>query len=167
MDIYDVLRAPYQTLDSYKRMQKDQTSYEAQHPKVFEPDRIVFTNGVLQSRRSSEAAFYEMLVHPAMFAHEKPKRVAVIGFGDGAILREALKHKSVEQVFLIDYDYDLLNLTMKHFPEYHDCSFLVGNNKNCLRDPRVVTYVGDVDNWLMEKAEEIHAMFDVIIMDEQ
>lgn len=167
IDIYDVLRSPYQTLDAYKRMLKDEKSYEAQHPKVFEPDRIVFTNGVLQSRRSSEAAFYEMLVHPAMFAHENPKRVAVIGFGDGAILRETLKHKSVEQVFLIDYDYDLLNLTMTHFPEYHDCSFLPGDNKNCLQDPRVITYDSDVEQWFLEKSEKTNGMFDVVILDEQ
>lgn len=167
IDIYDVLRSPYQTLESYKRMLKDNKSYEAQHPKVFEPDRIVFTNGVLQSRRSSEAAFYEMLVHPAMFAHDNPKRVAVIGFGDGAILRETLKHKSVEQVFMIDYDYDLLNLTMTHFPEYHDCSFLSGHNKNCLQDPRVITYDGEVENWFLEKSERTNVLFDVIILDEQ
>lgn len=152
---------------SYKRMLQDRTSYEAQHPQVFEPDRIVFTNGVLQSRRSSGAAFYEMFVHPALFAHENPKRVAVIGFGDGAILRETLKHKSVEQVVVIDYDEALLNLTMTHFPEYHDCSFLEGNNKNCLKDPRVTTYYGDAVDWFDDQSSHTAVIFDVIIVDDQ
>ncbi len=148
-------------------MMYDETSYEAQHPQVFEPDRIVFTNGVLQSRRSSGAAFYEMFVHPALFAHHNPKRVAVIGFGDGAILRETLKHKSIEQVVVMDYDEALLNLTMAHFPEYHDCSFLEGDNKNCLHDPRVTTYYGDAVDWFVDETDETDVTFDVIIVDDQ
>ena len=93
--------------------------------------------------------------------------MAIIGFGDAAILRETLKHKSVEKVFMIDYDYDLLNLTVTHFPDYHDCSFLPGDNKNCLHDPRVIKYDREVENWFSEKSERTNVMFDVVIMDEQ
>jgi spermidine synthase len=168
IDIYDVLRAPYQTLASYKRMLTDKSSYEAQHPAVFEPDRIGFTNGVLQTRRSSGAAFYEMFVHPAMFAHRNPKHIAVVGFGDGAIFREVLKHKNVESVVLLDYEEALLDLTLKHFPEYNDCSFLGSGNENCLEDPRVTMYYGDVTEWFAgDKDAKTDFAFDVIILDEE
>lgn len=165
-DIYDVLRSPYQTLASYKRMLTDESSYEAQHPAVFEPDRIVFTNGVLQSRRSSEAVFYEMFVHPAMFAHKNPENIAVVGFGDGAILRELLKHKTVKRVVLLEYEEALLNFSMTYFPQYHDCSFLGSDYTNCLDDPRVTTYYGDVAQWFAEQDDKTDVSFDVIVFDE-
>lgn len=112
------------------------------------------------------AAFYEMFVHPAMFTHHNPRQVAVVGFGDGAILREVLKHKSVEQVVLLDYDEALLNLTTQHFPEYNDCSFLMGPIKNCLDDPRVITYYGDTLDWFNDENKKTDVRFDVIIVDE-
>lgn len=148
-------------------MLTDATSYEAQNPVVFEPDRIAFTNGVLQSRRSSGTAFYEMFVHPAMFAHRNPKRVAAIGFGDGAILRELLKHKNVEQMMMLEYEEELLNLTMKHFPEYHDCSFLGSDKANCLDDPRVTTHYGDIEKWFGDHQDSTAVKFDVVILDEE
>lgn len=157
IDIYDVLRSPYQTLEAYKRLLSDPTSYEAQRPLVFQPDRIVFYNGVLQTRRSSAAVLYEMFVHPVMFAHRKPRHVAVLGFEDGAIVREVLKHKSVEEVVLLEYDEVLLNMTMQYFPEYVNCTFL-GNtdSSNCMDDPRVTRRFDAIET----------STFDVIIVDE-
>jgi len=166
IDIYDVLRSPYQTLESYKRLLTDEASYEAQNPQVFEPDRIVFANGVLQSRRSSVATYYEMLVHPAMFAHDGPKRVAILGIADGALVREILRHKSVEQVVLWEYNEALMNLTAEHFPEYNDCSFLTGSIQTCLDDPRVIKYKSNPMVWFADEDEETNSKFDVIILDD-
>ena len=174
VDIYDVLRAPYQTLESYQRMLMDESSYEAQHPAIYQPDRISFTNGVLQARRFSGAAFYEMLVHPAMFAHHNPRHVVVIGFGDGAILREVLKHKTVERVLLLEDKEEWLDLTLKHFPEYQDCSYLggagaggAGTYKSCMDDPRVTTYYGDMKEWFAQENDKPDILFDVIILAEE
>lgn len=112
------------------------------------------------------AEYYEMLVHPAIFAHDNPKHLAVVGFGDGAILREALKHKSIQRVVLLEYDEALLNLTTAHFPEYDDCSYLKGPNKKCLQDPRVTIYYGDTLEWFEDEGSDNNINFDVIIVDD-
>jgi spermidine synthase len=169
VDIYDVLRPKFQSFDSYKAsLRKEDGSYESRNPTFFQPDRIVYVNGVLQTRRSGDASYHESLVHPAMFAHEYPARVAIIGGADGAILREVLKHKTVKKVVMIEDDERLLNLTNEHFPEYTDCSFLTGGTKSCLDDPRVEIYYEDVHEYFGDE-ESDHTTtepFDVIIMDE-
>ena len=55
-------------------------------------------DGVIQTTDRDEFAYQEMMVHVPMCAHPCPKKVAVIGAGDGGILREILKHESVESI---------------------------------------------------------------------
>ena len=81
--IVDVLRPGFQSLDDYQKSLSGDGSYQSRYPQFFEPDRIVFLDGVLQSRRSGDAQYHETLVHPGMFVHESPKRVAIIGGGEG------------------------------------------------------------------------------------
>jgi spermidine synthase len=165
-------------LESYKQSLLDGDSYESQNRAMFQPDRIVFINGVLQTRLSGDASYHESLVHPAMFSHVHPRRILIIGGGEGASLREVLKHKSVEEVVMIEEDEQLINLSKIHFPEYSDCSSLLGVPSNCFDDPRVEIVYQDLSEWFVEEFEndketededdEDHeAPFDVIIMDEK
>jgi spermidine synthase len=169
VDIYDVLRPHFQSLQAYEKSQLNDTSYESQHPEFFEPDRIVFLDGILQSRLSGDAAYHESLVHPGMFAHPNPKRVAIIGGGEGATLREVLKHKTVEKVVMVEIDKQMVDLSKKHLPFWSDCSSFVGSAVNCFDDPRVDAYYEDAFKWFIDRfsgeglVEE--ELFDVIIMD--
>ena len=172
MDIYDVLRPHFQSLESYKESLRGGDSYEAQHPELFEPDRIVFLDGVLQSRKTGDAAYHEALVHPSMFAHKNPKRVAIIGGGEGATLREVLKHKTLEKVVMIEIDEKMVSLSREYLPYWSDCSNLEGSADSCFDDPRVEMYYQDAFKWFIdrygnadgsESSEE--EPFDVIIMD--
>src|SRR5687768_6509887 len=63
----------------------------------------LFLNGNLQFSSADEYRYHEALVHPAM-AFEKPRRVLILGGGDGLALREVLKYPSVEAVTLVDLD---------------------------------------------------------------
>ena len=45
-----------------------------------------------------------MIAHLPLNCHPNPKRVLVIGGGDGGVVREVLKHESVEEVVLCDID---------------------------------------------------------------
>lgn len=47
-----------------------------------------------------EFSYQEMMTHLALCSHPNPKRVLVVGGGDGGVVREALKHASVEEVSL-------------------------------------------------------------------
>eukprot|EP00531_Pseudo-nitzschia_arenysensis_P006766 CAMPEP_0116154554 /NCGR_PEP_ID=MMETSP0329-20121206/21842_1 /TAXON_ID=697910 /ORGANISM="Pseudo-nitzschia arenysensis, Strain B593" /LENGTH=843 /DNA_ID=CAMNT_0003651541 /DNA_START=63 /DNA_END=2591 /DNA_ORIENTATION=- len=171
MDVYDVLRSGHQNVELYKKSLSNDGSYESQNPELFAPDRIVFLDGVLQSCKTGDAAYHEALVHPAMFAHENPKRVAIVGGGEGATLREVLKHKTVEKVIMIDIDEQMVELSKKALPYWSDCSNLEGSTKSCFDDPRVETYFLDAFKWFIdrygnEKTGEFDELpFDVIIMD--
>ncbi len=45
-----------------------------------------------------------MIAHIPLASHPNPKKVLVIGGGDGGVVREVLKHETVEHVLLCDID---------------------------------------------------------------
>lgn len=73
-------------------------------------------DGTIQCAERDEARYHEAFVHPAMMLHAKPRAILICGGGDGATLREALKHPSVEKATLVDIDREVICLTQKHMP---------------------------------------------------
>ena len=45
-----------------------------------------------------------MITHLPLASHPNPKKVLVIGGGDGGVVREVLRHDTVEEVVLCDID---------------------------------------------------------------
>jgi spermidine synthase len=133
-------------------------------------DRIVFLDDTSQSRRFGDAAYHEALVHPVMFAHDSPTRVAIIGGGEGATLREVLKHNTVKTVIMIEIDGVMVNVSREFLPEWSYCGNLVGGTDSCFDDPRAVLHVEDAIAWFSKRfanatAVEPEDLFDVVIMD--
>jgi spermidine synthase len=125
-------------------------------------------DGVLQSSLFHEAAYHEALVHPALFSHSNPKRVAIVGGGEGATLRETLKHNTVEEAVMIDIDEKMVNVSRQHIPEWSDCSDIVGSASWCGDDPRAKIYYEDALNWFKTRYSDggnSDMLLDVIIMD--
>jgi spermidine synthase len=115
----------------------------------------LFLNGNLQFSSTDEYRYHEALVHPAMMAQGgSPRRVLVMGGGDGLALREILKYPSVESVTLVDLDPDMTKLS-KRFPP------LAELNKHSFDDPRVVVVNQDAMIWLEENVPP----FDAAIID--
>ena len=169
IDVYDVLRPVYQTYEAFQKSLRNDGSYESQYKEIFQPDRILFVNGAMQSRRSAEVPYHEALVHPGMFAHDNPQRVLLLGCGGGAALREVLKHNTVEQVVLIEEEERLVKITREFFPEYSDCSAISGvSSSDCFSDSRVELTYSDLFDWVEEQIEDgASAKFDVVILDDQ
>ena len=71
----------------------------------------LFLNGNLQFSSTDEYRYHEALVHPAMILANNPRRVLVLGGGDGLALREILKYPSVERVTLVDLDPNMTQLS--------------------------------------------------------
>jgi spermidine synthase len=67
----------------------------------------LFLNGNLQFSSTDEYRYHEALVHPAMLLANNPRRVLVLGGGDGLALREILRYPSVQHVTLVDLDADI------------------------------------------------------------
>src|SRR5436305_7267606 len=92
-----------------------------------------------------------MITHLAMNAHPDPKSVLVIGGGDGGVLREVVKHESVETAILCDIDEAVIRVSKKYLP----------NMSIGFQHPNVQTHIGDGFQFLADRKNE----FDVIITD--
>lgn len=116
----------------------------------------LFLNGNLQFNSFDEYRYHEALVHPAFAARGgNPKRILVLGGGDGLAVREILKYKSVESVTLVDLD-PMMTQVSKSVPALGEL------NKNSLEDSRVSVVNADAFVWLDNAETE---PFDVAIVD--
>jgi spermidine synthase len=114
----------------------------------------LFLNGNLQFHSRDEYRYHESLVHPAMAAHGAPKRVLVLGGGDGMAVREVLKHPSVESVTLVELDPHMTTL-------FAEQPMLRELNGDALRSPKLKIINTDAFAWL----EQNPGSFDVIVVD--
>jgi spermidine synthase len=78
--------------------------------------KMLILDEVVQITERDEFFYHEMLTHVVLHAHPDPKKVIVIGGGDGGVVREALKHKSVEKIYFIEIDEEVINVSRKFFP---------------------------------------------------
>lgn len=114
----------------------------------------LYLNGNLQFAQQDEYRYHEALVHPVMAAHGAPKRVAVLGGGDGMAVREVLKYPSVESVTLVELDPAMTRLFGEH-------PTLRRLNGEALASPKLTIVNTDAFQWLQQGADT----FDVIIVD--
>jgi spermidine synthase len=117
----------------------------------------LFLNGNLQFHERDEYRYHEALVHPALAAHGAPRRVLVLGGGDGLAVREILKHRSVEQVTLVDLDSHVTRL-------FSTEPRLVALNAGALRSAKVTVINADAFAWL-EAQRAPEAVWDAIVID--
>ncbi len=116
----------------------------------------LFLNGNLQFNSFDEYRYHEALIHPAFSAFgANPKRVLVLGGGDGLALREILKYPSVENVTLVDLDPEMTGIS-KHVPALGEL------NKHSFDNPKVSVTNADAFVWLDDNKTE---PFDVVIVD--
>ena len=80
---------------------------------------MMVLDGVIQTTTFDEFIYHEMIVHVPMLTHPAPKKVLVIGGGDGGSVREITKHKSVESVHWIDIDGKVIEACRKYMPEWN------------------------------------------------
>ncbi|MFQ5597669.1 MAG: polyamine aminopropyltransferase [Nitrospiria bacterium] len=114
--------------------------------------RSLILDGKMQSSRVDECIYHEALVHPALLTHPKPEKVFIVGGGEGATLREVLRHKSVRQVLMVDIDREVVETCKQYLPEWHQGAF---------EDPRVDLRFLDARKYL----EETDDVYDIIIID--
>jgi Spermine/spermidine synthase domain/S-adenosylmethionine decarboxylase len=170
VDIYDTINPRFKSLEQYHASLQSDRSYYSLHPELFRPDRVIYLDGIMQSRLYGDAAYHEALVHPALFTHPNPQRVAIIGGGEGATLREVLKHNTIVTVTMIEIDEQMVNISRQYLPEWSDCSTIINSAPSCFDDPRAEIYYTDAIAWFIERYRNIDnidtsQLFDVIIMD--
>ncbi len=112
----------------------------------------VVLDGDLQSCESDEGIYHEALVHPALLLHPAPRRVLIMGGGEGATAREVLRHQCVEQVIMVDIDREFVELCRCHLADW---------NREAFADSRLDLQCRDINEFLGENTDS----FDVVIGD--
>lgn len=113
--------------------------------------RMLILDGIVQTSINDEYVYHEMITHIPLNTHPNPKKVLVVGGGDGGAIREILKHPTVEKAVLCEIDEDVITECKKYLPEI-SCA---------LDDARCEIFVGDGIKYVHEHKKE----FDVIIVD--
>jgi len=116
--------------------------------------RVMTLDDIVQITTRDESAYAEMLTHLPIFEHGKVERVMIVGGGDLSIADEALKHKSVKEVVLVDIDGRVIELCREHFGEI---------NAKAFKDKRLKIEVADAFEYLGRPASK--GRFDLIIAD--
>ncbi len=114
--------------------------------------RLLVIEGKAQSAELDECIYHEALVHPAAVMHGKPRRVLIMGGGEGATLREVCRYQDMESIVMVDIDEQVVQMCREHLPGWHRGSF---------EDARVELLHMDARRYL----EETDQKFDIIYSD--
>lgn len=113
--------------------------------------RMLVLDGMVMTTIKDEFVYHEMISHIALNTHPNPKKVLVVGGGDGGAIREILKHKTVEKAVLAEIDERVIETSKEYLPE------IAGS----LHDPRADIQVVDGIKYIHDHKNE----FDVILVD--
>ena len=113
--------------------------------------KLLLIDGMTMVSERDEFVYHEMIAHVPLFLHPKPKRVLVIGGGDGGSVREVLRHPGVERCVLVEIDGLVVEASKKYIP----------STAAKLSDKRAVVRIEDGVKFVRETREH----FDVVIVD--
>lgn len=113
--------------------------------------RVLLLDDYTMFSEGDEFVYHEMIVHPPLLACPDPRRVCVVGGGDGGVVRELLKHPNLESIVLCEIDQEVIRVCKEYFPTM----------AASLSDPRVVVHIQDAVNYIGRQRDE----FDVILGD--
>jgi spermidine synthase len=144
-----------QSMEITKVLADEQSRF--QHIRIFDTvanGRVMTLDDIVQITSRDESAYADMLTHLPMLEHGKVERVMIVGGGDLSIADEALKHKNVKEVVLVDIDERVIELCRQHFGEI---------NARAFKDKRMVIEAADAFEYLGRKSSRNR--FDLIIAD--
>lgn len=126
-----------------------------QQVRVFETHaygKMLAINNMIMCTERDESHYHEMIAHPVMQLHGNPKKVLVIGGGDGGTIREVLKYSSVEKVTMVEIDEAVVRASKLHLPDI----------ASEFSNPRLELIIGDGIDFVTKAQKE---SFDIIIVD--
>lgn len=128
---------------------------EFQHTQVVDSiqyGRMLLLDGIVQTTEKDEFIYHEMMVHVPVLSHPSPEKVLIIGGGDGGILREVIRYKSVTSATIVEIDPGVIDLCKEYLPTISNGAF---------EDSRTSLIISDGAAFVKETREK----FDVVIVD--
>lgn len=119
---------------------------------TYQLGRVVVLDEKIQSAETDEYIYHESLVHPAMVTHRNPAEILILGAGEGATLREVIRHPTVRRVTMIDIDEEFVHICKKYLGKWHRGAFA---------DQRLEMIHADAFAYL----KDCRKLFDVILAD--
>ncbi len=145
--------------DYGQRFSVDEVLYETrtahQHLVIFRNKRmgrVLALDGAVQTTEADEFIYHEMLAHVPIFAHGAVRKVLIVGVGDGGIVREVTRHKTIEEIVAVEIDQAVIDMCLEYLPNH---------SAGSLDDPRLKLVIADGLDYLRDTAEK----FDVILSD--
>ena len=114
--------------------------------------RLLTLDGMVMTTQQDEYVYHEMISHIPMQSHPDPKRVLVIGGGDGGVVREILRYEGLEEVVMVEIDKMVIDASKEFLPEI---ASEFGN-------PRLSLHVADGIEYVNGSKDEA---FDIVIVD--
>lgn len=113
--------------------------------------KILMLDDIVHFSEKDEFIYHEMISHIPLNIHNDPRHVLIIGGGDGLVLREAVKHRNIESISVIEIDAQVVDLCKQHFSNL---------TQGALEDPRVRLIIDDGQKYL----KKTKSKYDVIIV---
>ena len=114
--------------------------------------RIMALDGIIQTTERDEFIYHEMFAHVPICAHSQPKKVLIVGGGDGGLLREVCKHQQIQAITMVEIDAAVVELSKQYLP---------GHAKGAFADPRLKLVIADGLDFIQSTSEK----FDIILSD--
>lgn len=127
---------------------------EFQHLQVAETEyfgKTLVLDGIIQLTERDNIGYHEMITHVPLLAQGNPRRVLIVGGGDGGSLQQVLRYPSVEEVVVCELDRRVIEVSRQYFSFFGDP----------YSDPRAKVVIQDAFAFLSDPANR----FDVIISD--
>ncbi|TMW46433.1 hypothetical protein DOY81_008488 [Sarcophaga bullata] len=108
-------------------------------------------DGIIQCTSRDEFSYQEMISFLPLCSHPNPKKILIVGGGDGGVAREVVKHPLVTEVHQVEIDERVVELSKQYLP----------NMSSGFNSPKVKLTIGDGFEYMKNHKHE----FDVIITD--
>lgn len=113
--------------------------------------KVLLNDRAFMLTERDERIYHEMMAHVPMFTHPHPKKVLIIGGGDGGTAREVLRHSGIEKLVLVEIDALVIEACRKHIPQ----------TAAALSHPLLELRIEDGVEYMKNSTEK----FDVILID--
>ena len=113
--------------------------------------KMLLNDDVIMITERDEFVYHDMIAHVPLFTHPNPKKVLVIGGGDGGTAREVLRHPKIEQCDMVEIDGMVVEACKKFIPQ----------TAHILSHPKLNLYIEDGVEFIQNTKQK----YDVILID--